>query len=59
MKDLWRVTETDEIWCKQWIGYDKKGAEFGGQIILVNASPDLIAAVKMAFNESLEGQKSK
>ena len=58
MKDIWRITPKDEIWSKQWTGYDSTGKEYGGQIILVNASPKLIEAISKAFNET-EGMKLK
>ena len=57
-EDIWKVTETDEIWSKRWLRYARDGSEVGATIIVVNGSVELIDAIKRAFDET-EGRKAR
>ena len=57
-EDIWKVTETDELWGKKWIRYDKDGQIVGAYLIVVNGSIELLEAVKKAFDET-EGRKAR
>lgn len=57
-EDIWKVTEEDELWGKKWIGYKHDGKAFGGLILIVNGTPELIKAVTKAFYETV-GEKTK
>lgn len=54
--DIWKVKQTDEVWIKTWLKYDRDGRTIGAGIKVQNGSPELIEAIKKAFDET-EGQK--
>lgn len=56
--DIWKVTEEDELWGKKWIRYKANGEPIGVILIVVNGTPELIAAIKKAF-EQTEGAKAR
>lgn len=57
IKNTWKVNPKSEYWCKTWLRYDLDGREVGAMIIVENGTPELIEAIKAAF-DTTEGEKA-
>lgn len=54
----WRTEEHEECFTKRWFRYDKEGKAVGSAIIVKNGTPDLIEAIKEAWDKT-EGKYLK